>query len=546
MKGDVARCRWVLREFRDLYEMEAKDLFCATPSNEANNMIDIIALRNDWFLVTIDLTTAFLHAEENELIYTTAPAGYEREGFAVQALRKLNGRRDGSHVFTEWLAGVIQSLGGKRCRVNPSVFVFFVEGIGPAQRYVLFYIDDGKIAGLESDINIILKGMNEILLYTEGVTLTPASRGEEVQTMLSREYRRYGHVMTRRASPKFSRKLSALLRVTDCEPVEVPHLGKWIRKPEDDESCTKDEHRLYRGGMGIFQYIAPERIESQFTHKRLSRKLCDPNAGDMKELKHLARFLENTQDLVTRYEPVGEEAVIFIDVDSDWAKCQTTRKSVDCVITTWQNCMISGSVLSQSSPADSSGLAEFNGIHRGAITGVYLINTLREWGIDVTALVRTDSSAALAMASRLGPGKVRHLSIKSLFLQELVRRNRVQIEKQPGVHNRADIGTKDVDKTQMYKCLEQCQVVRQPELLPKRLNKPKATARRERFDAQWRISGLMLGGCATVAQAFGEPTDYYYSEETCADAAVTMQPSALTLLSLGAVIGLASGLLLAH
>ena len=52
------------------------------------------------------------------------------------------------------------------------------------------------------------------------------------------------------------------------------------------------------------------------------------------------------------------------------------------------------------------------------------------------------SSAAKSIASRTGLGKLRHLEIKFLWLQECVRRGKVIVSKVRGEVNPADVLTK--------------------------------------------------------------------------------------------------------
>ena len=53
-----------------------------------------------------------------------------------------------------------------------------------------------------------------------------------------------------------------------------------------------------------------------------------------------------------------------------------------------------------------------------------------------------DSSAAKAIASRIGLGRVRHLEIRSLWLQEAVAKNKLELRKVLGKINPADLLTK--------------------------------------------------------------------------------------------------------
>ena len=56
--------------------------------------------------------------------------------------------------------------------------------------------------------------------------------------------------------------------------------------------------------------------------------------------------------------------------------------------------------------------------------------------------IRVDSSAAQAMASRLGLGKVRHMEVRHLWVQNAVNRQRFTLRKVSGKINPADVLTK--------------------------------------------------------------------------------------------------------
>ena len=54
----------------------------------------------------------------------------------------------------------------------------------------------------------------------------------------------------------------------------------------------------------------------------------------------------------------------------------------------------------------------------------------------------TDSSVAKSFVSRRGLGKMRHLEVRDLWLQEEVLKGCVKVEKIPGESNPADLMTK--------------------------------------------------------------------------------------------------------
>ena len=66
-----------------------------------------------------------------------------------------------------------------------------------------------------------------------------------------------------------------------------------------------------------------------------------------------------------------------------------------------------------------------------------------EWGSPSIEL-STDSSAAKGIASRRGLGKVRHIAVCQLWLQDKVHDGEMQVSKAKGIDNQADILTKHV------------------------------------------------------------------------------------------------------
>ena len=56
--------------------------------------------------------------------------------------------------------------------------------------------------------------------------------------------------------------------------------------------------------------------------------------------------------------------------------------------------------------------------------------------------METDSTAAKSIASRRGLGKVRHMAVSYLWLQEQVNKQQLKIHKVPGARNLADLMTK--------------------------------------------------------------------------------------------------------
>ena len=59
--------------------------------------------------------------------------------------------------------------------------------------------------------------------------------------------------------------------------------------------------------------------------------------------------------------------------------------------------------------------------------------------------IKTDASAAVGIGSRIGIGKVRHIEVNQLWLQERVSKKEISITKVNTEENLADALTKGVD-----------------------------------------------------------------------------------------------------
>ena len=103
----------------------------------------------------------------------------------------------------------------------------------------------------------------------------------------------------------------------------------------------------------------------------------------------------------------------------------------------------------QETIALSSGESEFYGIVKVATMGLRMKGLMEDLGIEVGVQVNTDSSAAKSIASRRGAGRVRHIEVRELWVQDRVARGELTIVKVKGEHNVADGLTKHVDRTKM-------------------------------------------------------------------------------------------------
>ena len=90
----------------------------------------------------------------------------------------------------------------------------------------------------------------------------------------------------------------------------------------------------------------------------------------------------------------------------------------------------------------SSGEAEYYGMVKGAGNALGIAGVFKDMGIQYDVVLYTDSSAAKGISSRRGLGKVRHIELNQLWLQDQVARGKISVRKIKGEDNISDSLTK--------------------------------------------------------------------------------------------------------
>ena len=78
----------------------------------------------------------------------------------------------------------------------------------------------------------------------------------------------------------------------------------------------------------------------------------------------------------------------------------------------------------------------------------------KDLAVTLSGRILVDANAAKGIASRRGVGRVRHLHVATLWLQEAVAQKRLLIVKQKGTENVADLGTKHLPASTLEKLMK--------------------------------------------------------------------------------------------
>ena len=102
----------------------------------------------------------------------------------------------------------------------------------------------------------------------------------------------------------------------------------------------------------------------------------------------------------------------------------------------------------------SSGEAEYYGLVSGISQVLGAVSLAKDWGMSLKAHVWMDATAGIAIGSRRGLGKVKHIDTVFLWAQEVINSGRASVGKKDTREMLADMLTKPVSGPTMRLLLE--------------------------------------------------------------------------------------------
>ncbi len=197
-------------------------------------------------------------------------------------------------------------------------------------------------------------------------------------------------------------------------------------------------------GVGKLAWSLPCRPEISYVTKELAKTLQSPTNLSMLHLLRVLKYLQGTQHLILEMVVDPEQPINNprMHVDSDWAG-SADRKSTSGAVLHVCGFLFLCYSKTQSAISLSSCEAELRASNTGGTEGLYVCNLLSELGVENVQLeLCTDSSSNLAAQCKRGPGRMRHLEVRELWMQDQIRAGTIRLTKIPTADNMADLFTK--------------------------------------------------------------------------------------------------------
>ena len=219
----------------------------------------------------------------------------------------------------------------------------------------------------------------------------------------------------------------------------------------DEEELDEETAGVYRSNAMRVNFASTERPELQVVCRELAKGMKNPKNRHWLMLKRVVRFLKRHPRVVQRVGKSGHLKRLEVWVDSNHAGCIRTRKSTMGGVIQLGPVTIKTYSKGQAVIAYSSGEAEYYGLVSGISNGLGEQSLLADWNIAVSLQVWMDATAGIAIGRRRGLGRVKHVDVAFLWVQEIVNTGRAQIGKKHTSEMLADMFTKAVSATDMQR-----------------------------------------------------------------------------------------------
>ena len=454
-KGDDKNPKYRSRLVAKELKLDKRDdLFAATPPLEAKKLLVSLAMTDGLGklkLDFIDVRRAFFHAECRREVYVELPPEDASPGMCGKLNMAMYGTRDAPQNWEFEYGEFMESVGFKKGKSTPCLFYH-----EPRNLRCVVYGDDFTVLGPEEALDWFRKQMLTRYEVEFKARLGGTATDDTAVFLLNRPIEWIGDCITYEADQRHVEIISRDLGMGDKIrstpfPYERPSAEEIAREPVE---LAGSEATMYRAMVARANYLSQDRSDIRYAVKELSRSMSKPTEADWSRVKRLGRYLANHPRLIQKFKRQHKVTYLDVWVDTDFAGCLRTRKSTNGGVITMGSHVIKTWSSTQTVIALSSGEAEYYGMVKGASVALGIKSMLQDLGYSIKIRLRTDASAAKGIASRRGLGKIRHIEVQQLWLQEKVNNGDIEVVKVKGEGNLADALTKPLDGPGTKKHLE--------------------------------------------------------------------------------------------
>ncbi|PIL24887.1 transcription factor [Ganoderma sinense ZZ0214-1] len=440
------KVRVVAQGFAQVPGIEFDQTFAPVAKPSSLRLMIALAARFGWPMIQLDVKSAYLNGELDEVIYMRQPPGTAAHGeeHLVCLLKKsLYGLKQAGRSWYCTYREAMTALGMTRCEADHACFW---QRNGESLAMVGTIVDDMLVTGTPDLVGKFRAGIKTRFTITDAGEVAWLLGIEVVRDLNSGTVR----VAQRTAIDAVTRALHLEGAKPATTPIAVGGNLDRTQCPTTADAIADMAAVPYKQGVGICMYISvTTRPDIAHTVHRLAKYMANPGRAHWEALKRLVRYLMGTRELWLVYGRDSSGLAGF--TDADWGTSDDARHSVCGYVYTFDGGAVSWSAKQQNVVALSSTEAEYIGITHAAKEAIWLRALLTEMVHPdfATLAVRlySDNKGAMDLAhNNAFHARTKHIAIRYHFIREAVERGDVDLGYRRTEDNPADIFTKPVTR----------------------------------------------------------------------------------------------------
>uniref|UniRef100_A0A251UGL6 Putative reverse transcriptase, RNA-dependent DNA polymerase, Gag-polypeptide of LTR copia-type n=1 Tax=Helianthus annuus TaxID=4232 RepID=A0A251UGL6_HELAN len=440
--GEVERykARLVAKGFNQREGLDFGETFSPVVKMTTVRVVLKIAVNNGWPLYQMDVNNAFLYGMLSEDVYMVQPQGYSSNDNKVcKLVKSLYGLKQAPRQWNEKLTSVLTSMGFVQSMCDYSLFILSKSDVFVV---LLVYVDDIVITGNNKAAIERVKNSLRENFHIKDLGLLRYFLGIEVL------YSENSICLSQR---KYCLELLNEFGYLGCKPVTTPIEQSFLvtNKCKNDQKILENVNGFQRL-IGKLIYLSLTRPDISYTVQFLSQFMHSPCQSHLDIALRLLRYLKLSPGKGISFKK-SDSMVLTGFVDSDWAKCLKTRKSVTGYGIFLGETLISWKSKKQSVVSRSTAEAEYRAMCSATCEIMWILNVLSELKVDYILPVSLycDSKSAISISQNpVFHERTKHFELDLHFLREKIAAGLIKPEKISTEKQVADIFTKGLNAAQ--------------------------------------------------------------------------------------------------
>ncbi|GKA53269.1 retrovirus-related pol polyprotein from transposon TNT 1-94 [Tanacetum coccineum] len=432
--GDVLKnkARLVAKGYRQEAGIDFEESFAPVARLEAIRLFIAHAASQNMVIFQMDVKTAFLNGELNEVVYVSQPEGFvdpEHPSHVYRLKKALYGLKQAPRAWYDKLSAFLIKSGFTKGVVDPTLFT---RKAGKHILLVQIYVDDiifastnpkaCKLFAFEMNSTFKMSMMGQMSFFL-GLQVSQSPRGIFIN------------------QSKYAQEILKKFGFDTCTPIDTP----MAERPDldEDKGGKLIDPTRFRGMVGSLMYLSASRPDIVFAVCMCARYQAKPTEMHLTAIKRIFRYLKGTIHMGLWYpKDSGFELKAF--ADADYAGCHDTRRSTSGSAQFLGHRLVSWSSKKQKSTAISTTEAEYIALSGCCAQILWMRSQLRDYGFAFNKIpMYCDNQSAIALCcNSVQHSRSKHIDIRHHFIKEQVERKVVELYFMETKYQLADIFTK--------------------------------------------------------------------------------------------------------